>query len=305
MGMQTLEALRIEFEPESDIGARVAPMTFGEQYGSAADVESGPLSFALGFDEEDGGADGYHMAGTGKILTAKCQDCGLLKRGFYWEPGMACPGCGSKSGFLPLVTGDWQGAPDRTGGPAAFDLMFARIVRWAGLVDEKRLNRCLRKQQRLAEAHYVVPGIDEILVRRSLLSEEHVEAVMDVLSFHELRAGLFWDQERQFLAAALRRGWLDNSSARQLAHQYKTAVRGKHPSILLGCFAVDRGFLTDEQVCAIYREECAQGRGLLHEVKDALRSRGIPESEAKPREPYWWVKPMAMAAAAMVALFIS
>jgi hypothetical protein len=286
-------------------------MAFGDGWGTAvqdgaAGVEDALLSSLFGFDQETSGSDGQCVKGTGKILTARCEDCGVVKRGFYWEPGTPCPRCGSQNGFLPSVGDDYHGlhsSPDRTGGPATCDHVFAELVKWAGLVGEKSLEKCLRKQKRLAMAHFVVPGVEEMLVRRSLLTGEQVEAISDVLNFQELRAGLFWDQEQQFLAVAVQKGWLNNHSARRLAQQYRAAASRKHSCVPLGYFAMERGFLTDDQVCAIYREERAEGRGLLHELEVALRSRGIPE--ARPAKSYSWIKPMAVAAAAMVALIIS
>ena len=311
METRTLEALRTQSKRHDPSEAQATRTSSADGCGTAvldeaADVEGALLGSLFGFDEESSAADSKRVKGTGKILTAKCEDCGVVKRGFYWEPGTPCPRCGSQSGFLPSVADDCQGqhgSPDRTSGPATCDRVFAHLVKWAGMVGEKSLEKCLRKQERLAMAHFVVPGVEEILVRRALLTREQVEAISDVLNFQEIRAGLFWDQEQEFLAAAVRNGWLDSHSARRLAQQYSAAASRKHSCVPLGYFAMERGFLTDDQVCAIYREERAQGRGLLHEIRDALRSRGIPE--ARPQKSHSWIRPMAMAATAMMALIIS
>jgi len=245
-------------------------------------------------------------AKTGKILTVRCDECGLVKRGFFWQPGAVCPSCGSKE-FFPVVTADSQAfrqLPDRTDGPARMDRVFAQVVRWAGLADEKDLCKCLNKQEKLAAAHWLVPGIDEILVRRGLLTDEQRDAVFEVWNFQQLRAGLFWDQEDQFLAAAVRKGWLSGEEAATLRQGFEEAALKGRQAAPMGYFAMELGFLTESQVRAIYQEEAAEGRGLLHEVRMALQVRSaLPE--AKAHRSGSWLQPLAVAATALFAVFIS
>lgn len=258
-------------------------------------------------DAADAGASrffDFFATSPGKIVNARCLDCDLLKKGYYWTPGTECPACGGHRFFPEPESryGELYEDAYRSDGPSRADEVFAQVALWAGLATRQDLAKCFRKQRRLAAVNRIAPGIDEVLAMCGVLTAEQAAALFDVLNFQQLRAGVFCDQERDFLDAAVRHGWITETESEELltAHQ-RSALRNK-VSLPIGCFAIHREALGETQVRDIYDEQRALARGLLHEVDDALKSRG---AERKPRTPSALPARIGLVLVAFLGLYLS
>lgn len=216
--------------------------------------------------------------GRGKVLTAKCEECRLVKKDIFWTPGMRCPRCKSKK-FFPVIVVDQEHEyrrADRTKGPADVDQLVGHIAVWANLISRKQLDRCFKEQQRMARQKRPVPGIDRMLTRYKHCQPEHISALFEVLNFHSLRTGTVQADEDDFLSRAQKSGWLNDKQVEFLKNtQEETAVSGRACKPI-GYTALDKGVLSEPKVVALYIKQSEKQRGLLYEVNRAIELLGAP-----------------------------
>jgi hypothetical protein len=220
----------------------------------------------------------------GKILTAKCEDCRLVKKDILWRPGMRCPRCRSKK-FFPVIVVDQEHQyrhAERGKGPAEVDRLLGSIAVWAGIVGMRQAQRCWREQEKMARQGRPVPPVDRLLTRLKYCTPEHVNALFEVLNFHSLRTGTVVQDEEHFYSLAIKHNWMSKKQADFLRGlQDETAASGR-ACAPVGWTAIERGVLSEPKVIALYVKQQETGRGLLFEIHRAMNLLGAPVPKRIP-----------------------
>lgn len=244
-------------------------------------------------------------AAQGKILTAKCEECRLVKKDIYWKPGMRCPRCKSKK-FFPVIVVDQEHEyrhAERSRGPAEVDRLLCHIACWSGIISPRQMARCFKEMERMARQRRPVPGVDRLLTRFRYCGPEHISALFEVMNFQSLHTATVIGDEEDFLSRATGSQWLTEKQAEFLrSHQEETAASGK-ACTPIGWTAIEKGILSEPRVIALYLKQQENKRGLIFEVHRALELLGakLPERIPHSAIDHRW---MGFAAASVLLALI-
>jgi len=171
-------------------------------------------------------------------------------------------------------------------GPDIEDLRFGRLAECVGWMTPAQLGTCLHIQKQAARERRPIPRLGEIAVEQGFLGKDQVAALLRLQAVHRPAA-----YDRTFGCIAVLCGFVSIVQVDAALREQKRLLEETGTAPLLGVLMIEMGLLTAEQAAHVLKQQAAQGKGPLAELKRGLRraaeapSAGTQRATAPPRRP--------------------